>query len=264
MPDKPIPPDDNPNEFRFNLGEAYQYDRFPMKRLSAYLQEIIGMFGDEENIYFLRLEKGSAVAVVRTEPDNFPILEDGLRAVLRGDAPPGQIAYFRRFTKMLEEDALAHDAPILEPAKIIQFPGTYEAESEGAIAPDFGWFTEYEQIDGIPIEVGGGLKMDKKHVKLKTREGREYMIYTDEEMANEIKLYLWHTTLRVDGIADWKRDPESGKWKMKDFRASGYRVLPERSLEEDIAALREYPAKWKELEDPLRELDIIRHEDDIQ
>lgn len=264
MPDKPKPSDENSDEFRFNLGEAYQYDRFPMKRLAEYMQEIIGLFGDEENVYFLRLEKGSAVAVVRAEPDEIPLLKDGLRAVVRGDAPGDRIAHFRRFTDMLEEDANAHNAAIPEPGKIIQFPGTSGLEHEKFAAPDFGWLTGYEQIDGIPTWVGGGIQADRKSVKIKTRSGRDITIHTDENLANDIKQHLWHATIRVEGNAKSKRDPETGRWMMKDFNASGYRVLPDISLNDDIEALREYPAKWKELEDPLRELDIIRHEDDIQ
>ncbi len=260
MAKSPEKPDER--EFRFNLGDAYQHDRFPMKRLSEYLREIIGLFGEDEQVYFIGLEEGSTVAVVRAEPEQTPILVDGLQAVLRGDGPQDRIAAYSRFKDLLQEDAEAYDAKTPDESNIIQFPGSWEPVE--SLVPDFGWIEEYESLDGIPIEVSGDVDKDKKKIRLKSRDGRiVHTLYADKSLANEIKLHMWDETVRVEGKAQWKAD-QQGKWMMKNFIASGFSVLKEISLNEDIAALRAYPAKWKELEDPLRDLDIIRHEDDIQ
>ena len=249
-------------EFRFNLGDAYPHDRFPMKRLSEYLKEITELFGEEEHVYFTRLEEGSTILVARTEPAFAPMVGDNLQAIVRGDAPYHRIAAFHTVNRMLREDH--SDGYIIDPdeRKVIEFPGIKkDAEPEPEVEPVFGPVSQYEKFDGVPVWVGG--EKELKRVALKERGGRVRRIDADASLASKIAVHLWTDTVRVEGTAKWLRQ-ENGKWTMKQFRASEFSVLPDISLDEDIAVLRAFPAKWKEREDPLGDLDIIRHEDDIQ
>lgn len=259
------PENNEDREFRFNLGEAYKFDRFPMKRLTEYLKEISEVIGDTEHAYFVRLEKGSTVVVVRTEPDEVPLLWNNLQAVERGQAPPSQIAAFRRLYNLRDEDHAIRDVPLPENGKVIQFPVKAATdETFELLEPDFGWVEQFESVQGFPVQVGD--ERERRKVILKTRDGRIHKFETTDEIANRIGAHIFSVPkvyFRAEGTAQWRRMP-TGEWKQKNFRVSSISELPNRSLSEDLDALREYPAKWKERSDPLKDLDIIRHEDDIQ
>lgn len=253
-------------EFRFNLGEAYKYNRFPMKRLSEYLREIIQLFGEDELVYFIRLEKGSAVAVVATEPEHVPAVRENLQAVVRGFAPADRIAAFRRLQNLRDEDHALKAVPVPDEASnIIEFPAREPSEETFDLAePDFGWVDRFESVQGVPIQVGD--EKERRKVVLKARDGRIHKFETTDEIANEIAHHIFEKTrtiFRAEGTAQWRR-LANGEWKQRNFSVSHISVVPDTSLTEDLDTLRAYPAKWKEREDPLRDLDIIRHEDDIQ
>ena len=121
--------------------------------------------------------------------------------------------------------------------------------------------TKYDSIDGVPIRVGGD--KDLKRVAVKDRDGRIRYFDADKQLAIRIASYLFVTPLRIEGTARWLRQA-NGVWVMKHFRASSFTELPNTTFDEDLEGLRSIPAKWKELDDPLREIAIIRHEDEIQ
>jgi hypothetical protein len=244
-------------EFRFNLGDAYPHDRFPMKRLSEYLEQITLMFGEDEHVYFIRLEEGSTVLVARTEPDYVPQLEDNLEAIVRGDAPAQRIAAFDAVRRMFREDDSEGYILTPESAKIIEFP---RSENLSDLEPVFGPFSQYEKFTGVPTWVGGEKAL--KRVALKERNGTNRRFDADENLAGRIAKHLWKATIRVEGTAKWLRDAH-GKWILREFKASDFDVLPDTALDEDVAALRAIPGKWKD-GDPIHEMDIIRHEDDVQ
>lgn len=190
----PKNPENEEREFRFNLGEAYQYDRFPMKRLAEYLANITEIVGEEEHAYFIRLDKGSTVVVLSTEPEETPIVWENLEAVVHGTAPVNRIAAFRRVQNMREEDHAFKDIPIPEEASnIIQFPvrelGT---EPFQLTEPDFGWVDRFESVQGIPIQVGDEKgKEGKRKVVLKARDGRIHKFETTDDIASELGHFIF-------------------------------------------------------------------------
>ncbi|MGD9562552.1 MAG: hypothetical protein AB7F88_10650 [Pyrinomonadaceae bacterium] len=254
-PDKP-----DEREYRFNLGDAYPHDQFPIKRLSQYLQEISEIFGDE-HVYFVRLEAGSTILVARTQADHVPIVENNLYAVARNEAPETRMAAFRAVDRMLREDNTDGFIIDADSRKVIEFPGVRNELEADPEAERFGPISQYERFTGTPIWVGGEKQL--KRVWLRERSGVTRHLNAEEHLASRIAVLMWHHTIRIEGTAKWTREA-NGKWRLSDFHATDFIEMPEVSLDEDIAALRAHPSKWKELEDPLRELDIIRHDEDIQ
>jgi len=63
-------------------------------------------------------------------------------------------------------------------------------------------------------------------------------------------------------MARWTRYP-NGEWKRKSFRVLDFSIIAPTTIDEDIAKLRAIPGKWKESEDPIKDLEMIRHEDEI-
>jgi hypothetical protein len=250
-------------EFRFNLGDAYTPDTFPMKRLADYLRDIAEMFGEEEHVHFVRLEEGSTIAVARTEVQYVPVVEENIQAVVRGEAPPARLDAYRRTKQRFWEDKV--DGYIVNPRnrKVIEFPSLQATELEAVPDLVFGTFAQLDTIEGTPILVGG--KQNIVHIHLRDRQGNIGIADADQSLAKRIAEYLFdpNVILRVDGIARYMRHPD-GEWERKSFRASDFTLLRVTTIDEDIAKLAAIPAKWKELEDPLHELDLIRHEDDVQ
>jgi hypothetical protein len=109
----------------------------------------------------------------------------------------------------------------------------------------------------------GGMR-SQVPVHLQGRRGEHYVCETNREKAIEIAQYLFKTVIRAEGMGRWIRHAE-GDWELVSFKIAEFvplAKLSDLSLKESIEELRDIPAKWKDLEDPVGELMRIR--DDVE
>lgn len=247
----------NPHEFRFSLG-AFSKDAFPMGILAEYLRDLAIIYGQEEHLHFLRLEEGSTVAVARAEPEAEPEIEHRLMLIQSDEAPVEVMEAVERVDARLRYHHTTGfiDAPW--GAKILKFPGVEKEIIEPLV---YGPFNQHGSLEGVPIMIGGKDKMVPIH--LEDWRGVQHICYARRSLAKEIAPHIFTAFVRVEGTGRWLRH-DNGDWELKRFTALDFKVIETTTLEDDLARIQAIPGKWKELKDPLGELDLIRHDDDIQ
>ena len=68
--------------------------------------------------------------------------------------------------------------------------------------------------------------------------------------------------VRIHGTGRWTRETD-GHWQLHRFRIYRFEALGKRQLRETVAALRAVPGSgWKDINDPLAELDDLRRDKD--
>lgn len=237
------------HEYRFKI-DAYSPETMPLGRLAEYLAELAVLFGEDKSIHLIAVEEGSTVLLHLVEREAEPKVRANLDAVARKDAPPERMRAAANIDEKLRKDNAV--GVIIDPVggKLISFPGRERIEQL-----TYGPFNQPGVIIGIPILVGG--KNDPVPVHLVGRDG-EYDCLARRDVAKQIAPHLFSTVIRAEGTGRWVRLP-SGEWQMKKFTIRDFKPLVDVSLREAIQKLRDIPAEWKEMEDPLSELRDIRH-----
>ena len=238
------------NYYKFKI-DAYSPTRMPLNLLAEYLQDLSVLFGEQDSVHLIRIEKGSTVPVLFVEKEAEPKINKRLTLVKQKDAPADALRAAERIDERLRRDnATGH---IITPSqkKIIIFPGVTKK-----MMIDYPPFTQYGTLDGVPISVGGELEL--VHIHLEGRRKETYNCDVNRTIAKQIAQHLFTTVIRVEGSGRWKRH-ENGEWELKTFHIKDFKPLPDASLKEETEALRAIPAEWKNSEDPLADLATIQH-----
>jgi hypothetical protein len=241
---------DNIREYRFKI-DAYTPETMPLERLAEYLKDLAVLFGENSSVHLIRIEKSSCVPVIRVDIEAEQKVRDNLDSVVRKDAPPERMRAAESIDERLRKDSAVGDVIAPEGAKILAFPGR-----ELVLPPTYGPFNQPGFIVGTPILVGG--KNDPVPVHIEDQQGVTYDCLARRGVAREIAPYLFETVVRADGLGRWVRRP-TGVWEMRKFTIHSVRPLKDEPLRDSVRRLRALPGKWKEMEDPLGELEDIRH-----
>lgn len=244
-----------PAEYKFKI-DAYTRETMPLRRLAEYLDELAKVFGEDSNVHFDRLEEGSVVPVVRVDHAAIPKVRHHLHLVKLKEAPAKAMDASAKINKLLREDNASGYIATTDEKKVVIFPGVKRELSQA-----FGPFTQPGTLEGIPIMVGG--EKDWVPIHLEGRKKETLICVAKRSKAKELASYLFSTPVRVEGIARWLRNEDS-EWELVSFRVHDFVVLKVGSLATDVERLRNVPGKWKELDDPLGELDSIRHDVDAE
>jgi hypothetical protein len=236
-------------EYRFEI-DAFTPSTIPMARLAEYLSDLATMLGSPSNVHLLKVDKGSTVPVVLVDFEAEPKVRDRIKAVKNHEAPEEAQTAARNIDRRLLQDNARADLADPVGAKVLHFPGR-----ENAVRQEFGPINQPGSFQGIPIKVGG----ENDPVPLHLEDGREkHIVLVRRTLAKEVAKYLFTSVLRMDGVGRWVRHRD-GEWEMLHFNANSYVVIEDGTLTQDIAALRKLPGEWKKLDDPLGELERIRH-----
>jgi hypothetical protein len=235
-------------EYKFVM-DAFTPQSIPMSRLAEYISDLAKMFGNNNSVHLLKIEKGSTMPVVMVEWEAGPKVRDRLRAVKNHEAPDeAQQAAQDIDRRLLQDNA---KAVLLDPlgAKIFRFAGR-----DNATKLEFGPISQPGVFQGVPIKVGG----ENDPVPVHLEDGKEKtIVLARRPLAKEIAQYLFTTVIRVEGTGRWIRHTD-GEWEMLSFHATGYRLVEDGDIESNIDTLRKVTADWKELDDPLAALEEIR------
>ena len=244
-------------EYRFKIG-AYEPETMPLSRLTEYLKDLGDLLGDEKaNVHLIRVDGGSTVPVLQVDAEAEPKVLYRFQQIDDGDAPRSVMDAVTRINRRLRMDGASGAIISPDGDNVIVFPGSERA------AMEYGPFNQLGTLDGVPILVGGTLAQVPVH--LEGRRGEKYNYCSaGREMAKDIAQHLFSTIIRIEGVGKWIRHAE-GDWELVGFKIGDFKPLAkvsELSLKDSIDELRQIPAKWKEIDDPVGEL--MRLRDDVE
>ena len=241
-------------EYRFQI-DAFTPDTIPMSRLAEYLKDLATVLGQEKNVHLRKIEGGSTVPVMLVEWEAEPKVRERLRAIKHKEAPAEALHAAKEIDRKLAEDNAK--GALIDPVgtAVIKFPGR-----ERATKLEFGPISQPGLFQGVPIRVGG----ENDPVPVHLEDGQQkYIVLASRKLAKDIAQYLFTNAIRVEGIGRWVRHAD-GEWEMLSFHATTFEPIEDASIAGNIANLREVPANWKNLDDPLAALERIRRDEKLQ
>jgi len=237
--------------YHFHI-DKWTPDTLPMNRLADYLVQLAKLFGSEDQVHFLKVNKGSAVPVIEVEPTADQNVRARLMLVNSNEAPADLISAHKKINQYLRED---NTSAYLKPrtgAKILEFKGIKTPISEELVLFELG------ALEGQVIKLGG--KDDSVPVVLKGENGVFYRCNTKREIAKQLASYLFGDDVRVHGRGKWIRTQDA-VWELEIFDIQNFELLNNESLEDVVKYLREVEGSgWNELENPQDELKKMRGE----
>lgn len=217
----------NWEEYWLNI-KAYTPETIPMVRLAEYLVELAKMLGEENNVHFLRLKKGSTIIRYAVENEAIPKVTERTSAISRGD---GNVEAFRSFTKinkMLQEDNGTAHLNKVKGAKILLFPGIKEQK------PEYSSIKQAGEIDGKVMRVGG---MGETVPILLEVEGQQLTgCSATRNIAKPLAACLFEP-VRLYGDGYWSRK-ENGEWQLDRFNVNNFEQVQDNPLSIAVMALR--------------------------
>lgn len=235
-------------EYRFEI-DAFTPTTIPMARLAEYMSDLAKMFGNNSYVHLARIEMGSTVPVVLVDWEADPKVRDRLKAIRNHEAPEeAQQAAKDVDRRLLQDNA---KATLVDPtgSKVLRFSGR-----ENATKLEFGPITQPGVFQGIPIKVGG----ENDPVPVHLEDGKEKtIVLAKRSLAKEMAQHLFTSVVRVEGTGRWIRHTD-GEWEMLSFQATSFKVIEDANLRKNLDDLRQISAEWKNLDDPLAELEQIR------
>lgn len=240
-----------PRVYTFKIN-AFAPDTIPMSRLAAYLSDLATLLGEYDSVHFVKLKKGSTGILHSIQYEAEPKVRERVNAVRYRNGPRDAMNAARNIDKRLAADHAS--GRILEPAgsKIIEFPG-WKRFSQ----PIYGPFNQPGIVDGVPIRVGGEEDIVPVHLEEPGQE--RHICQANRAVAHNIGAHLFTAMIRAEGIGRWYRDAD-GIWIRKDFTIQDFKVIDETTpLSQVVEKLRAIPSEIREVEDPLAELEEIRH-----
>ncbi len=237
-------------EYKFKI-DAFSPETIPMARLSEYLSELAALLGEKNSVHFLRLEGGSTVAAVAVEWEAVPKIQRRVGDVKIDEAPAEAIKAKQALERYLIADNAAGE--LLDPtgARILHFP-----RRQSLNQLEYGPIKQETTLDGFVIMVGG--ERDPVPVHLQTGEVT-YNCRASRAVAKRLAPLMFDTKVRVAGVGIYFRN-ERGHWEMKRFTIARFTTLKAEPLSKIVDRLRQLPAAWTSSDDPLADLDDIRHD----
>ena len=241
-------------EYRFEI-DAFTPATIPMARLAEYVSDLAKIFGNNSYVHLARIEPGSTVPVVLVDWEAEPKVRERLRAIRNHEAPEEAQQAAKDVDRLLMQDNAR--AALVDPAgnKVFRF-----CCRDNATKIEFGPINQPGVFQGVPIKVGG----ENDPVPVHLEDGKDKtIVLAKRSLAKEIAQHLFTSVVRVEGTGRWIRHTD-GEWEMLTFSATSFKVIEDANIRKSINALREIPAEWKKLEDPLAELEQIRRGTKLQ
>jgi hypothetical protein len=255
MSDKP---NAHANEYTFSLDGPFSAETFPMGSLAEYLHDLAILYGHEEDVFFLRLQEGSAQAVAWATDEVMPAVDYQLRLVALGEASEKEMNAYKRIDNRARSQQAT--GSIFNPfgEVVVPFPGRDRVVPAEVV---YGPFEHSATVEGVPISIGG--KKDIVSIHIEDRFEQVQICKAKREIAKEISKYLFEQTIRVFGTAKMIRHAD-GRWERKDFNAQSYEVVNRSSISEDLESFKSVDVSWEGRENAIRDLSVIRHDDEVQ
>ncbi|WP_282277192.1 hypothetical protein [Stenotrophomonas sp. PS02297] len=240
--------DDDRYVFRI---DAFTPETIPMARLAAYMAELAAMLGEEGNVHFEKITKGSAKLAVKVERpavtkvrNNVNEARMGVRGT-RGDR-------YRKLNEMLRSDN-AEGTLKLNNSNILAFPGRKEPRP-----PKLGPFTQAFSRDGQLVRIGG--KDKTAHASIQDAEGQTWSFEVSRGLARELAPHLFEGVIRLTGTVRATRN-DDGEWSYDGLKAHQFEELRAESLMDTLGRIRALSSSETWLPDAWQRLAQERDDD---
>ena len=254
--------DDHKKRMIFYI-DAYSPETIPMAKLADYMTDFAALLGKDHAVHFDAVEDGSTKIVSRVEFEDVPKVTTRLTEIRNGTAPKELAGSWRRLTTGLPTTTRSaascsgkRAAPASSGARreLLAFPGRTTPKAQS-----YGPFNQDGHLDGVLISVGG--KDETISIRLQNGDTTYSHCDTTRTIARELGKHMFEP-VRIHGTGRWMREAD-GTWTLIRFRIHRFEVLGTDSLRETVAALRAVPGSgWKDIDDPLAELDDLRRDKD--
>lgn len=238
--------------------DAYSPDTIPMGKLAEYMADFATLLGRENAVHFTGLEQGSTKLLARVKFEDLPKVTNRLGDIRRGNAPKDAAKVFAQIdTRLANDNAVGRiliETGEAATAELLAFAGRDRPKAQS-----YGPFTQEGNLDGILIAVGG--RDETVPLRLQNGDTTHSNCETTRTIARELGKHLFEP-LRIHGNGRWLRETD-GAWTLTRFRVHRFEVLGGASLRDAVSALRAVRGSgWKEMNDPLAELDDLRRDED--
>ena len=238
-----------PAVFDFRMS-ALKPDTLPMARLAEYLARLAVLFGHQDQVYFLKVRKGSAVPEIHVNEITAPKVQSRLKLVSAGNGPEEANKAVRDINAMLRDDNTSATLAVKGGGLVINFPGCKTPLVEEAVVHEAG------ELIGSVIRVGG--KDETVPLWLQDTDGTTYQCNTSRTIARELARYLFGDLVRVQGSGKWRRTPER-IWVLDMFKIKSWDPVDQTSLEDAVKVLRAVEGShWNTFADPHAQLKKLR------
>jgi hypothetical protein len=263
--------DDHEKRMIFYI-DAYSPETIPMAKLAEYMADFAELLGKEHAVHFETVEPGSTQIVSRVEFEDIPKVRARLTEMRNGIAPKELVRLMAQIDNRLANDNATGRVLFMEnqhaildklgfqattvrvTTELLAFPGRDRPK-----VPSYGPFNQEGHLDGVLIAVGG--KDETISIRLQNGEITYSHCDTTRTIARDLGKHMFEP-VRIHGTGRWMREAD-GAWTLSRFRIHRFEVLGNDSLLETVAALRAVPGSgWKDIEDPLAELDDLRRDKD--
>ena len=172
----------DPVHYDFRI-DAWKPETLPMARLAEYLAKLSVIFGNKEQVHFLKVRKGSAIPEIAVDYEAAPKVVARLRLVGTPDAPLELTRANQEINRMLREDNASATLKTKHGKNILVFPGKKTPLAEEVVVHEQG------DLDGVVIRVGG--KDDSVPVLIEGESKVFYPCQTNRDIARQLAAYLF-------------------------------------------------------------------------
>lgn len=240
---------DQPQLYDFRIDQ-WAPETLPMARLAEYLAQLANLFGQKDQVHFLKVNKGSAIPVIAVEQTANLKVMTRLRLVGTADAPEDLARTQQNLNRLLRDDNASAYLKARGGAKILEFKGAKTPLAEEVVLHEQGEF------DGVVIKIGG--KDDTVPLTIEGESGQFYRCNTKRDLARQLAGHIFGSTVRVSGRGKWRRS-QDGDWELEIFDVQAFEVLSDTSLVDVVTDLRGVAGSdWNQLDAPQEELKKLR------
>jgi hypothetical protein len=231
--------------------KGFTPETLPLSRMGEYVSALAELIGDDVQVCFERVTKGSAQLNVKISDDDADKAISRIRLAPCAEESSVPRKGYDKIQALLSDDKTSAEFRQQKGAVILKFPGAPKNILRLAIVKEAG------EINGRIIKVGG--RDDTIPIALRTPEGVIVNCTASVEMARQLKKYLLEPIdVILLGEGKWRRT-DKGSWETVDFKIIDVSEMDLNNFDNDLERVRSSGSGWDTTEDVTGELERLRY-----
>lgn len=228
-------------------------ETIPLDRLIEYLQQMVTVLGDPNNLHLVEIRQSSVSPVLHTSKKDALELRERAMQVQRGQGTPKQNKAYNTIRRMVRCDVRGtnlegRNVVLRDSSRVIlEIP---PAQEESEVIEGLKQATS---VDGQLIKVGG--PKEDAVLQIRALDGEILSGFTAKRsLAKELAHLLWGPTIRLSGVGVWSRDID-GIWRLSSMHVQSFELLEDDEAMVTLERLRKLNVNW-----PLDALERLHEE----
>ena len=215
-------------------------ETIPLDRLIEYLQQMVILLGDPDQLHLISIDEGSVKPIIRATKTVVNNSKHNLKNIKSGIGTRKQNDAHKKIRGMLRRDA---------PGSNIQAHIYYKKQillkisPEDEISKPISGIRQHTTIDGQLIRVGGvseDASLSIQDLQGKTISG----LFAKRAIAKDLGALLWEP-VRLSGVGVWDRTIE-GEWILNRMQVQSFEKLVDQELDVLVDNLVSLNLPWPE------------------